>query len=108
MEVPHSESVLATREHVIEKQREASQARVQIYNEGVDDHKIRPGTQVWLYIDRVKEGYTRKLAQLWHGPFRVLELVEDHAVRLDTRGTEYRLFPIVHISKQNRVRRFPD
>lgn len=48
------------------------------------------------------------LAHLWHGPFRVLELVGDHAARLETRGTEYRLFPIVHVSKLKRVKEFPD
>ena len=81
-----------------ENLRAASQARIQAHNEGVVDHKIQPGTQVWLYLDRVKEGYAKKLAHLWHGPFRVLELVGDHAARREVRGTEYRLFPIVHIS----------
>ncbi|POM59651.1 LOW QUALITY PROTEIN: hypothetical protein PHPALM_31584 [Phytophthora palmivora] len=57
---------------------------------------------------RVKEGYARKLAHMWHGPFRVLELVEEHAVRLEIAGTEYRLFPVVHISKIKPVRQFPD
>ena len=96
------------REQVNENLREASRTRMQVHNEGVVDHKIVSGTQVWLYLDRVKEGYAKKLAHLWHGPFRVLELVGDHAVRLETRGTEYRLFPIVHISKLKRVRKLPD
>ncbi|POM68730.1 LOW QUALITY PROTEIN: Reverse transcriptase [Phytophthora palmivora] len=48
---------------------------------------------------RVKEGYARKLAHMWHGSFRVLELVGEHAVRLEIAGTEYRLFPVVHVSK---------
>ena len=82
--------------------------RVQLQNEGVVNHKIRQGIQVWSYLDRVKEGYARKLAHLWHGPFRVLELVGDHVARLETQGTGYRLFPIVHISKLKRVRKFPD
>ena len=29
-------------------------------------------------------------------------------MRLETQGTEYRLFPIVQISKLRRVRTFPD
>ncbi|POM66392.1 Hypothetical protein PHPALM_17750 [Phytophthora palmivora] len=58
--------------------------------------------------DRVKEGYARKLAHMWHGPFRVLELVEEHAVRLEIADTEYRLFPVVHVSKIKPVRQFPD
>ena len=81
---------------------------MQAHNEGVVDHIIQPETQVWLYLDRVKGGYTKKLAHLWHGHFRVLELVGDHAARLEIRGTEYRLFPIVHISKLKKVREFHD
>ncbi|GMF16348.1 unnamed protein product [Phytophthora fragariaefolia] len=64
--------------------------------------------QVWLYLDRVKEGYARKLAHTWHGPFRVVEVIDTHAVRLEIAGTEYRLFPIVHMSKLKPVRNFPD
>ncbi|CAI5709115.1 unnamed protein product [Peronospora effusa] len=55
-----------------------------------------------------REGYAKKLAHLWHGPFRVRELVGDHAVRLELGGTEYRLFPIVYIYKLKPVREFPD
>ncbi|KAE9338881.1 hypothetical protein PF008_g11843 [Phytophthora fragariae] len=32
----------------------------------------------------------------------------DHAARLETAGTEYRLFPVVHVSKLKLVRQFPD
>ncbi|POM70817.1 Reverse transcriptase, partial [Phytophthora palmivora] len=73
---------------------EAIQERSDRHNETVLPHKIEVGTQVWLYLDRVKEGYARKLAHMWHGPFRVLELVDEHAVRLEIAGTEYRLFPV--------------
>ncbi|POM59882.1 hypothetical protein PHPALM_31329 [Phytophthora palmivora] len=62
----------------------------------------------WLYLDRVKEGYARKLAHMWHGPFRVVKLVEKHPVRLVIAGTEYRLFSVVHVSKIKPVRQFPD
>ncbi|ETL24218.1 hypothetical protein L916_21769 [Phytophthora nicotianae] len=50
------------------------------------------------------EGYARKLAHMWHGPFRVAETVDRHAVRLETAGTEYRLFPIIHVSKLKLVK----
>ncbi|POM72744.1 Hypothetical protein PHPALM_10497 [Phytophthora palmivora] len=43
-----------------------------------------------------------------YGPFRALELVGEHAVRLEIAGTEYRLFPVVHVSKIKPVRQFPD
>ncbi|KAE8908347.1 hypothetical protein PF003_g7810 [Phytophthora fragariae] len=35
-------------------------------------------------------------------------MVDDHAARLETAGTEYRLFPAVHVSKLKLVRQFPD
>ncbi|POM75656.1 LOW QUALITY PROTEIN: Reverse transcriptase [Phytophthora palmivora] len=69
------------REQVNEKLRYAIQERADRHNETVSPHKIEVGTQVWLYLDRVKEGYARKLAHMWHGPFRVLELVEEHAIK---------------------------
>ena len=57
---------------------------MQAHNDEVFGHKNTPGTQVWLYLDRLKDGYAKKLAYLWHRPFRVLELVGDHAVRLES------------------------
>ncbi|OWZ07070.1 reverse transcriptase, partial [Phytophthora megakarya] len=67
----------------------------------------RSDASLWLYLDRVKPGYARKLAHMWHGPFRVVELVSAYAVRLETNGTPYQLFPIVHVSKLKPVREFP-
>ncbi|POM61869.1 reverse transcriptase [Phytophthora palmivora] len=95
------------REQVNERLRDAIQERADRHNETVLPHKIEVGTQVWLYLDRGKEGYARKLAHMWRGPFRVLELVEEHAVRLEIAGTEYRLFPVVHVSKIKPLRQFP-
>ncbi|POM69106.1 Hypothetical protein PHPALM_14642 [Phytophthora palmivora] len=97
-----------TRDQVNTKLHEAIQERADRHNETVRPYEIEVGAQVWLYLDRVKEGYARKLAHMWHGPFRVLELVEEHAVRLEIAGTEYRLFPVVHVSKIKPVRQFPD
>ncbi|OWZ21960.1 LOW QUALITY PROTEIN: hypothetical protein PHMEG_0003415 [Phytophthora megakarya] len=60
--------------------------------------QIEEGTQVWLYLDRAKEGYARKLAHMWHGPFRVTKLIGNHAARFETAGSWYRIMPIVHMS----------
>ena len=62
------------------------EGRAQAHNESVVDGKIEVESQVWLYLDRVKEGYARKLAHLWNGPFRVLEVVGEQAARLDITG----------------------
>ncbi|KAE8995694.1 hypothetical protein PR002_g19539 [Phytophthora rubi] len=87
---------------------EAIADRADRHNEEVRPHPIQAGAQVWLYQDRVKEGYARKLAHLWHGPFRVVDKINEYTVKLQTGGTDYRLFPIVHVSKLKPVREFPD
>ncbi|KAE9351975.1 hypothetical protein PR003_g4612, partial [Phytophthora rubi] len=96
------------RSQVSERIREAISDRATRHNEEVQPHEIEVGSQVWLYLDRVKEGYARKLAHLWHDPFRVTEKIGEYAVKIETAGTEYRLFPVVHISKLKLVRTFPD
>ncbi|KAE8969358.1 hypothetical protein PF011_g26837 [Phytophthora fragariae] len=96
------------RSQVSERIREAISDRATRHNKEVQPHEIEIGSQVWLYLDRVKEGYARKLVHLWHGPFRVTEKIGEHAVKIETAGTEYQLFPVVHISKLKLVRTFPD
>ncbi|OWZ01024.1 hypothetical protein PHMEG_00027667 [Phytophthora megakarya] len=41
------------------------------------------GSRVWLYMERVKPGLTKKLAHRWHGPFRVKMKVEEFAYELE-------------------------
>ena len=86
----------------------AIQDRADQHNADHDLLEINCGSQVWLYLDRVKVGYARKLAHMWHGPFRVADKCGDHAVRLEIAGTPYRLFPVVHVSKLKPVRVFPE
>ncbi|KAE9298783.1 hypothetical protein PR003_g23144 [Phytophthora rubi] len=95
------------RAEVNERLKMAIADRAERHNEGVEPHTIAAGYRVWLYLDRVKEGYARKLAHMWHGPFRVKEMVSNFAARLETAGTDYRLFPVVHVSKLKPVRVFP-
>ncbi|KAE8979102.1 hypothetical protein PR001_g24651, partial [Phytophthora rubi] len=96
------------RAEVNERLKMAIADRADRHNEGVEPHTIAAGSRVWLHLDRVKEGYARKLAHMWHGPFRVKEMVSNFAARLETAGTDYRLFPVVHVSKLKPVRVFPD
>ncbi|GMG17774.1 unnamed protein product [Phytophthora fragariaefolia] len=96
------------RETVNERLRDAIQSRADRHNESIHPYEIEVGMQVCLYLDRVKEGYARKLAHMWHGPFRVAAVIDTHAARLEIAGTEYRLFPIVHTSKLKPFRNFPD
>ncbi|GMF25410.1 unnamed protein product [Phytophthora fragariaefolia] len=86
------------RAQALELVQEAVTERARRHNEGVLQHSIETGSQVWLYLDHVKPGYDCNLAHMLHGPFRVAERVNAFAVRLETAGTPYQLFPIVHIS----------
>ncbi|KAE9184871.1 hypothetical protein PF002_g26313 [Phytophthora fragariae] len=74
------------RAQALELVREAVEERARRQTERATQHEIATGSQVWLYLDRVKPGYARKLAHMWHGPFRVAELVSAFAVRLETAG----------------------
>ena len=77
--------------------------RADQHNADHDLLEINCGSQVWLDLDRVKVGYAR----MWHGPFRVADICDDHAVRLEIAGTPYRLLPEVLASKLKPVRVFP-
>ena len=93
---------------VNERLKIAIQDRADRHNENNELCDIKCGSQVWLYLDRVKDGYARKLAHIWHGPFRVAELCGAHAVRVENSGNPYRLIPIVNVSKLKPVLHFPD
>jgi hypothetical protein len=95
------------RAQALELIKAAVEDRAERDNAVATEHPIEVGTQVWLYLDLVKPGYARKLAHLWHGPFRVAEMVDTYAARLETNGTAYQLYPLVHISKLKAVRVFP-
>ena len=60
----------------------AIQDLVDRHNAYLDPAGIDVGSEVWLYLDRVKEGYARKLAHMWHGTFLVAEMCGKCAVRL--------------------------
>ncbi|OWZ15535.1 hypothetical protein PHMEG_00010812 [Phytophthora megakarya] len=67
------------------------------------------GGRVWLYMERVKPGFTKQLAHRWHGPFRVKRKVEEFAYELklpDRSG--YRFYPVVHVSRLKMVDEFGD
>ncbi|GMF46596.1 unnamed protein product [Phytophthora fragariaefolia] len=90
------------------KLREEVRRQADRHNEALRPHAIEAGSQIWLYLDRIKKGYARKLAHLWHGPFRIAEMIDRHAARLEIAGSEHHIFPIVHVSKLKLVRHFPD
>ena len=86
----------------------AIQDRAHRQNEDLDSLDVGFGLQVWLYLGRVKKRYARKLAHMWHGPYRVAEKCGDHTVCLEIANTPYRLFPVFYVSKLKLVRVFPE
>ncbi|KAE8988995.1 hypothetical protein PR003_g21164 [Phytophthora rubi] len=68
-----------------------------------------PGSRVWLYMERVKPGLTKKLAHRWHGPFRIKKKVEEFAYELELPNRSgYRFYPVVHVSGLKAVSEFGD
>ncbi|ETP36043.1 hypothetical protein F442_15920 [Phytophthora nicotianae P10297] len=66
------------------------------------------GGRVWLYMERVKPGLTKKLAHRWHGPFRIKRKVEEFAYELELPDKSgYRFYPIVHVSRLKEVNEYP-
>ncbi|POM76973.1 Hypothetical protein PHPALM_5727 [Phytophthora palmivora] len=95
------------REQVNQRLREAISDRADLHNQEIRPHQLG-GPASGLYLDRVKEGYAKKLAHLWHGPFRIVEKVGEHAVRLEIAGSGYHIFPMVHVNKLKLVKEYPD
>ncbi|GMF36299.1 unnamed protein product [Phytophthora fragariaefolia] len=70
---------------------------------------FEPGDRVWLYMERVKPGLTKKLAHRWHGPFRVKMKVGEYAYELELPDRSgYRFYPVVHVSRLKAVIEFGD
>ncbi|KAE9323576.1 hypothetical protein PF008_g17314 [Phytophthora fragariae] len=65
------------------------------------------GSRLWLYMERVKPGLTKKLAHRWHGPFK--KEVEEFAYELELPNRSgYRFYPVVHVSRLKAVSEFGD
>ncbi|GMF34745.1 unnamed protein product [Phytophthora fragariaefolia] len=70
---------------------------------------FEPGDRVWLSMESVKPGLTKKLAHRWHGPFRVKRKVEEYAYELELPNRSgYRFYPVVHVSRLKAVKEFGD
>jgi hypothetical protein len=46
------------------------------------------GDQVWVFTPRVKEGLSKKLATLWHGPYRIEEKYSNVNYKISRRDNE--------------------
>ncbi|POM65328.1 Hypothetical protein PHPALM_18974 [Phytophthora palmivora] len=61
--------------------------------------ELQRKAKLWLYIPKVQPGLSRKLAHLWHGPFRIEDVRDDFRVKLMVEDSGYRVNPWVHISR---------
>ncbi|OWY93491.1 hypothetical protein PHMEG_00037103 [Phytophthora megakarya] len=78
------------------------------YEDSEPKSLFRPGSRVWLYMERVKPGF-KKLAHRWHGPFGVERKVEEFAYELELPDKSgYRFYPVVHVSRLKAVNEFCD
>jgi hypothetical protein len=102
----HEYAIAMARDIQVElKQQRAEQHNSQLNPSYEQSFKV--GDAVWLYIARVKPGLSKKLAHLWHGPFRVLDKKDEFMVKLKM-GTEYKFFPWVHCSRLKLRTESPD
>lgn len=85
----------------VRAQRRRSEQQTELWESLNDKFKagFEVGDAVWLYMARVKPGLTKKLAHLWHGPFRIIEASDDYRYKLKTTGTMYKFSPWVHASR---------
>lgn len=94
-----------------ELQKNWKQKRADDHNESGRSTEVtfKEGDSVWLYINQVKTGYTKKLAHLWHGPFRVASRVNEFSVKLALPDlVNYRFHPVVHVSRLELRKEFPE
>ncbi|OWZ16536.1 reverse transcriptase [Phytophthora megakarya] len=71
------------REQVDQRLREAIADRADMHNDLVRPHPVESGSRVWLYLDRVRDGYAKSWCILWHGPFHLAEKIGKYAVRIN-------------------------
>ncbi|GMF16759.1 unnamed protein product [Phytophthora fragariaefolia] len=57
------------------------------------------GDSVWLYIPKIQLSLSRKLAHMWHGPFRIEEMHDDFRFKLKLTDSGYRVNPWVHVGR---------
>jgi transposase InsO family protein len=80
----------------------AAQIRERRLQEGRKDHNFNEGDLVWLYTDAVKKGLSKKLAHLWHGPYRIASLPTANNAKLQALNGKY----LLHLVNVARLKRY--
>ena len=57
------------------------------------------GEQVWIFFNLVKPGVIKKLAHMWHGPYRIAEKINEFTYKICLLNTKARFFSLIHVSR---------
>ena len=60
-----------------ENVKHAQKSQKKHYDKGVREHKVKEGDRVFVYMPSAKKGKAHKLARPFHGPYRVIETVDN-------------------------------
>ncbi|POM63158.1 LOW QUALITY PROTEIN: hypothetical protein PHPALM_27580 [Phytophthora palmivora] len=96
------------REQVNQRLREAISDRADLHNQEIRPHQIEVGSRVWLYLDRVKEGYAKNTPVVWTIPDRRESRRTCGETGDRFAGSGYHIFPMVHVNKLKPVKEYPD
>ncbi|GMG16131.1 unnamed protein product [Phytophthora fragariaefolia] len=98
-----------SRDHQKKAKRQSSEIQTKKWKELSERLKsgFEKGDSVWLFITKVQPGLSRKLAHMWHGPFRIEEIQDDFRVKLKVTDSGYRVNPWVHVSRLKPRALFP-
>ena len=91
------------RAYVIEALNKVQETRIQRSEDVAKGEPFEEGDCVWVYIPKVKEGFNRKLAHLWHGPWRIQKKLDDQVYELDVSNEKWKIYAKVHF---NRMKKF--
>ena len=67
--------IRTARQSAAECTQQAQQRMKLYYDQHAIDHTFRVGHKVWTYNPAVKQGFSKKIYCLWHGPFRLVDQV---------------------------------
>ena len=60
-----------------ENVKRAQKSQKKYYDKSVQEHKVKQGDRVFIYMPSAKKGKAHKLARPFHGPYRVTETVDN-------------------------------
>lgn len=85
----------------LENTQRPQQRMKDLHDRTADPTKFQLGERVWVFTHRVLRGLSKKLAHLWHGPYRIVEFLSPvHCILCTTDNR--RISTTVHVSQHKR------